>query len=697
MTPTSSPRLPEVTVVAPRQRGAALITVLLLSVIGVMVSLSSMQSSLLAENLAGNYRQMTQAQALAERGQIAFLDASTQPTKSDALENALKQLSETLSPYYQKLRDQNTLNTLLCAQDSAATEKAESLIKEALLSGSPQEDISGLTFSQLRDSLKPAIKSKVESLEKVFNKQDDSIPHGSFQSHVDVVLPQQLEKLPHDCDVEDGTASGEAVTLVENKLIFFLRSEGRFGGSVEARQARRSITTLVNWNPPASTGRPVAGVDTCEGVTLGGSGIIDSYDSAQGPYGPGNRHGQEATITSQVMQDPDQAQYDPREKSYDAKEAAITLTGHSPIYGDVVSPGGVYLQGSSPVYGNIKANATVNLKGGGVNVYGNVEAGGRLWFGSSATVHGDAAASQSLEFNNWSAGISGDAMAPAINTTPKQNSNRTPEDHVGGTLSLTSPPFKPVASVASAAECDSLGFGNDDTDPVRQLQQQSLTVASKLDMGGNDRYRLTANGVEKQVAQGWQRVGISPRNVSILGRDTQAVGFSGWDFGGSSQFTIGTSDNPVDMVLYLDGDTRIGGGGNITISEGSSLTIVTTSQFDLTSGIIVGDGKPSRIVDGEARPILSLYSSFEQTDKKAGVSLSGHSDFFGQIVAPFSDLEVTGSGALFGAVNARRFEISGSGGVHLDEQLLGTAVQGGDTSSGGEPGVVVTRWRDPDR
>ena len=697
MTPSSPPRLPKVTVVVPRQRGAALITVLLLSVIGVMVSLSSMQSSLLAERLAGNYRQMTQAQALAERGQVAFLDASTQPAKSEALEIALEQLSKTLAPYYQELRDPNTLNTLLCAQDSTATEKAESLMEEALLSGSPQEGISELTFSQLRESLKPTIKTKVYELEEVFNKQDDSVPHGSFQSRVDIILPQQLDQLPHDCNVEDGTASGAAVTLVENKLTFFLRSEGRYGGGEEARQARRSITTLVTWNPPASTGRPVAGVDTCEGVTLAGSGIIDSYDSAQGPYGPGNRHGQEATITSQVMQDPDQAQHDPREKAYDAKDSAITLKGHSPIYGDVVSPGGVYLQGSSPVYGNIKANASVNLKGGGVNVYGDVEAGGRLWFGSSATVHGDAAASQSLEFNNWSAGIGGDAMSPAINTTPKQNSNRTPADHVGGTLNLASPPFNPVASVASAEECDSLGFGHDDTDPVRQLQQQNLTVASKLDMGGNDRYRLTANGLEKYVGEDWQRVGVAPRDVSILGRETQAVGFSGWDFGGSSQFTIGTPETPVDMVLYLNGDTKIGGGGNITISEGSSLTIVTTSQFDLTSGIAVGDGKPSRIIDGEARPILSIYSSFKQPDNKAGVSLSGNSDFFGQIVAPFSDLEVIGSGTFFGAVNARSFEITGSGGLHLDEQLLGTSVQGGNTSSGGEPGVVVTRWRDPDR
>jgi len=54
------------------QSGAALIVVLVMMSLGIMLSLSAVQSSVIGEKLAGNYRAMTQAEMNAERGLSEF-------------------------------------------------------------------------------------------------------------------------------------------------------------------------------------------------------------------------------------------------------------------------------------------------------------------------------------------------------------------------------------------------------------------------------------------------------------------------------------------------------------------------------------------------------------------------------------------------------------------------------------------------
>ncbi|GAB2778376.1 hypothetical protein GCM10027040_00760 [Halomonas shantousis] len=61
-----------------RQRGAALIIVLVLLTVSIMLGISSMQSSLIDERMAGNYRESTQAQMAAEAGLSVFNDVLQQ-------------------------------------------------------------------------------------------------------------------------------------------------------------------------------------------------------------------------------------------------------------------------------------------------------------------------------------------------------------------------------------------------------------------------------------------------------------------------------------------------------------------------------------------------------------------------------------------------------------------------------------------
>ncbi len=81
-------------------------------------------------------------------------------------------------------------------------------------------------------------------------------------------------------------------------------------------------------------------VVACEGLSLSGSGFIDSYDSRKGSYGGSNinQNAKVATVSD---------------------KANVVLDGNSPIWGDVRATGAVTLNGSSPISGNVNAGSDV--------------------------------------------------------------------------------------------------------------------------------------------------------------------------------------------------------------------------------------------------------------------------------------------------------------------------------------------------
>ncbi|WP_241651833.1 type II secretion system GspH family protein [Pseudoalteromonas phenolica] len=101
-------------------------------------------------------------------------------------------------------------------------------------------------------------------------------------------------------------------------------------------------------------------VTGCKGVNLSGSGVVDSYDSSKGPYSETNRDSSGHVNT--VIGD-----------------SSVTITGNSPIKGDVKASGVIYLKGSSPIIGDVHSNTGVEISGGGGTSYrveGNVYSGG---------------------------------------------------------------------------------------------------------------------------------------------------------------------------------------------------------------------------------------------------------------------------------------------------------------------------------
>ncbi|EWG97855.1 DUF7305 domain-containing protein [Halomonas sp. BC04] len=435
--------------------------------------------------------------------------------------------------------------------------------------------------------------------------------------------------------------------LLGGQIGIRILSEGFHGAA--GSEAVRRVTGLVAL--PEIVPDRDGGLMSCEGVQVQGSGLIDSYDSREGSYGGSNAQRSNIVVGTQT------------------EGAEVRVTGASPIYGNVAASGTFTATGSAAVHGNVRANGTATLAGGGAHIYGNVDSLGDVTISSSGTIHGDVQAAGTLNLENWHSRIEGNALVSAV------NSNRTPEDQVGGTLNADSggpQGLQPLPAVSSPEECVVPGKIN-----LYPEYDNAVTDSSgPLDIKGSSRtIILDADGLHDPVGS------LGPIDAPALHENKRVVKFDEFKLAGSANFQIGRVGTPVDMVMVVPGDISIGGGGSFQIAEGSTLTIVTESEFRLASAIVVGDEKPTRTREGKVEPILSIVSTFnDQSSNQSGVFIGGAANFYGEIVAPYSNVEVTGSGDFYGKVTGRSIEVKGAGGFHYDE-AFGDMDDGGDGST----------------
>ena len=412
----------------------------------------------------------------------------------------------------------------------------------------------------------------------------------------------------------------------------------------------------------------------CEGATLSGSGKIDSYDSRKGAYGAMTDEGINSNGTKAIV-------------STSKNGSGISLSGSSPIYGQVKATGKVTASGSAAIHGDVQANGDVVISGGGANVYGNVSSQGAVKLTGSGAIHGDVVADTEIVTGNWSSRIDGNATAPVVRTT----TNRDVEEQVGGEIVNSDPGVPPVAT----SSCDSfitsdgatIGDLSDALTPYASASSGSLSIG-----GGNRTYKLTPYGIQVpadsnnnsvpnperyQVTRDVMIDGVFPEPTNVLVLDS-------FSLGGSANFVV----DGGDMTLYVTGDVNIGGGATFSIAEGSSLKIVINKEgrFNLSSNLNVASDSPT---DEEGNPILSLYSTYDDGGASAwnaGVNITGSSAFKGTIFAPYSTVNVAGSGGVYGAVKGRHVEVSGGAAIHYDEALMESTVGTGGGSAGGKGG-----------
>ena len=172
------------------------------------------------------------------------------------------------------------------------------------------------------------------------------------------------------------------------------------------------------------------------------------------------------------------------------------------------------------------------------------------------------------------------------------------------------------------------------------------------------------------------RVGDVPRaNGRYLYRTPQI------SLGGGTTLTI---NGPVDLIS--DGAISITGSSQVTITNGanSSFNLYCDDNIDFS-----GNGMVNNTQNAAKATIWGTNTAASAKT----VQLKGSSAFVGTVYTPNSNVQISGSAGVFGAVIGKAVTISGS--VHFDVALMGTNIPGGPNPGDGTTGygaIAVSGW-----
>ncbi|MFM5367027.1 hypothetical protein ACET85_14715 [Aeromonas veronii] len=396
-------------------------------------------------------------------------------------------------------------------------------------------------------------------------------------------------------------------------------------------------------------------VVACEGLSLSGSGFIDSYDSRKGAYkesvsGTLNQ-GQNAKVATV------------------SDKANVVLAGHSPIWGDVRATGSVTLNGSSPVAGNVLAGGdiTISPSDGVVRVEGSVNGSGNFAL-QGGHIAGAVAINGDVSMGHGTS-IAGDKLNYGGNGAfldAKHQKYLDPQYR-------THPKLPPVAGQV----CDPLNVAA----LAKSFPPATLPINGPLTLGATQQMVLTTDPSSGSVTSSNQhKPGLPlPGKGELFGKEQTVYKLDSLNMGADATLTI-----KGDVVLMIDKDFTMTGSNKLTVSEGSSLTLIVSGKVDLGAGAEVTAVKQGLTAGGT--PAISIYSSYSGKD---GIKLSGNTPLYAALYAPLTEMKISGSGGLYGAVRAKHLTESGAGGVHYDE-ALGMADLGED--QGPPPTLALRQW-----
>lgn len=396
-------------------------------------------------------------------------------------------------------------------------------------------------------------------------------------------------------------------------------------------------------------------VVACEGLSLSGSGFIDSYDSRKGAYkesvsGTLNQ-GQNAKVATV------------------SDKANVVLAGHSPIWGDVRATGSVTLNGSSPVAGNVLAGGdiTISPSDGVVRVEGSVNGSGNFAL-QGGHIAGAVAINGDVSMGHGTS-IAGDKLNYGGNGAfldAKHQKYLDPQYR-------THPKLPPVAGQV----CDPLNVAA----LPKSFPPATLPINGPLTLGATQQMVLTTDPATGSVTSSNQhKPGLPlPGKGELFGKEQTIYQLDSLNMGADASLTI-----KGDVVLLIDKDFTMTGSNQLTVSEGSSLTLIVSGKVDLGAGAEVTAAKQGLTAGGT--PAISLYSAYSGKD---GIKLSGNTPLCAALYAPLTEMQISGSGGLYGAVRAKHLTESGAGGVHYDE-ALGMADLGDD--QGPPPRLALRQW-----
>lgn len=152
--------------------------------------------------------------------------------------------------------------------------------------------------------------------------------------------------------------------------------------------------------------------------------------------------------------------------------------------------------------------------------------------------------------------------------------------------------------------------------------------------------------------------------------------------------------------LFVDGDFDLGGNTSLEISRGAVLNLYVSGKVTLSAGSELALGAENFMRQDSAgvdRPAVSIYSAYQQSGSQSGVTIGGSNNTYAAIYAPGSNVDIGGSGALYGSLRAQNVEMFGSGSLEYVPELadyrVGTLGETSDASPGSGGGWDLVGWQ----
>ena len=538
----------------------------------------------------------------------------------------------------------------------------------------------------------------------------------------------------------DNTAFNADLTINKDGELVISSTGNRFEGEANLEAIFEFVQT------PGKTGNsPFSpGITGCSGISLSGSGKIDSYDSSLGDYNASLSDGSQNISEHAFVQTL-------------GGDSTIILSGNGKIFGDVIASNSIQLTGSADISGNVHSNGFLSLPNNS-KIGGNVTA--YLYYsqqsgsvGGSIQANGDITLKQTYVAGNVTSGANIDITGNIIDGKILSQSNTNlsqatvfggVQSHgnysqTGGTVNgvkvlgdvaltqwgstisnddlrylgngrftgetpeynhapyKTSPPLviEKITAVqkidfaegdvtSGTSSCDPLHINNainDLDDPLNNYQDLYISGSGK-----GDHLLLHTSKAEFLVDNASTPDGdITAQSTRFLEKPTEIIYFDNISIKG--HLTVKENHH---ATLFVQGDFTMDGASSLTIPANSSLTIIIQGKFNLGGGAQVYT--PTNGLTAQGKPVFSIYSNYAGAG--TGVSFSGGTEqVYAAIYAPNSHVEINSAVGFKGSVLGNTVNVSGAGGIHYDTALANTSVAGNNGSSGAASRLVFKGWR----
>ncbi|MCH8538949.1 MAG: hypothetical protein LAT66_14400 [Alkalimonas sp.] len=389
--------------------------------------------------------------------------------------------------------------------------------------------------------------------------------------------------------------------------------------------------------------------------------------------------------------------------------ADIELSGASEISGDILSTGSIFLATSKPVAGSLHANDAIAISSTSA-ISGTVKAVGDVTISNSAILYEELHANGDIAITGFSSLLGGlrgrsELMVSNLNTSVEHGDflamgsialqswisaaitnqivagvalSPASAGQINTSLYVEPVPLLPVDQDDSHSDdynplCDPLQIVSE----VQQLDSQFSDTLPELVRASTDIYHFSES--QGQVLVGSPAFDLQPLTLEFLEAERTIYALDTLSFGASSTLRI-----DGNIALYVRGDTLFTGASVLHITEGSSLTLISSGKVDMTAGlnIIDDEGNTPQGINADGYPVLAIYSGYQSQDiTDYGVRFHGGvEDAYAAIYAPEAHVEVGAALRLRGAFVGKTIQLTGDGHLLFDQALAHIEPGGGDTT-----------------